>query len=428
MDFKENSTDYPFSTHINEIIEKKPNWLVRCGIGGMLFFLLLLLLAAWLVKYPDILVAKVDIVTPRPPIDILAKVNAPIKRIFEHKENDTVSKNGPILLLESTTNYGQFIQLKELFKKIRHQENKSPSTDWLDSLGGLQPSYNSFALARLNLQYYEEDRPFDKRIEGLKKIASGNTRSLRFTENYLGSSRKDFESKKTEFRRYKQLYEKDVISASEFEQVKQTLAQKEMGYANDHKSLNSERMNIANLEREILELELQQKEYEQQLKLTYQNAFNELKSQMEQWELQYLIKPPIKGRLSYFNNLNEGDFVTAGERILTIIPIQQDRLQAVGAFPSENAGKVKKGDKVVLKLDAYPYHEYGTVEGVIKRISEVPLENTYSIVIELPEKLLTNYNNKIDFKQRLTATADIITKDQSLLQRIFYQFENLFKN
>ena len=29
MEFKENSIKYPFSTHINEIIDKKPNWLIR---------------------------------------------------------------------------------------------------------------------------------------------------------------------------------------------------------------------------------------------------------------------------------------------------------------------------------------------------------------------------------------------------------------
>ncbi|NDV17432.1 HlyD family efflux transporter periplasmic adaptor subunit [Muricauda sp. TY007] len=427
MDFEENSTKHPFSPHINELIEKKPNWLIRCGIGGMLLLLLLFLVAAWLVKYPDVLVAKVTIVTPRPPIDILSKINAPIAKVFGHKENDTVSKNSPILLLESTTHYGQFLLLQETMGTIGAAD-KNDTRHWLDSLGSLQPAYNSFALARLRLEYYNRERPFDKRIESLKKIASGNTRGLRFVENYLGSSRKDFESKRTEFNRYKQLYDKGVISASEFEQVKQTLAQKEMGYANDHKALNSERLSIANLEREILELGLQQKEHEQQLQLAYQNTLNELKSQMEQWELQYLIKPPIKGKLSYFNNLNEGDFLASGERILTIIPLQQDKLQATGVLPSENAGKVKKGDKVVLKLDAYPYHEFGTVEGVVKRISEIPMENTYNIVIDLPQKLVTNYDNKIVFKQRLGATADIITKDQSLLQRVFYQFENLFRN
>lgn len=428
MNPEDNSTKYPFSTHINEIIEKKPNWLIRYGIGGMLFFLLLLLLAAWLVKYPDILVGKVDIVTPRPPVDVVTKINAPIAKIFGYAENDTVLKGSPILLLESTTNHGQFLRLKTYLRMTKLVESDVLEPKWLDSLGNLQPAYNSFSLALLNLHYYGKDRPFEKRIASLNKIALGNTKSLRFSENYLGSSQKDYDSKKTEFERYRKLFAKGVISASEFEQVKQTLAQKEMGFASDRRALNADRLNMANVEREILELELQQKEFEQQLQLTYQNARNELKNQMEQWELQYMVKPPIDGRLSYFNDLNEGDFVITGERILTIIPLKQERLQAVGTFPSENAGKVRKGDKVVLKLDAYPYHEYGTVRGAVKRISEVPVENAYSIVIDLPEKLTTNYDNKIVFKQRLTATADIVTKDQSLLQRIFHQFENLFKN
>lgn len=41
---------------------------------------------------------------------------------------------------------------------------------------------------------------------------------------------------------------------------------------------------------------------------------NELKSQLEQWESQYLISAPITGRLSFFNELHEGDFISAGER------------------------------------------------------------------------------------------------------------------
>ncbi len=428
MDHKGPLAEHPYSTHINEIIERKPNWLIRCGIGAMLFLLLLLLVAAWWISYPDIVMAKVDIVTPRPPVDVVAKVNAPIAKIFGYAENDTVAKGSPILLLESTTDHGQFLKLKKLLGTDNGFSGTTAASPWLDSLGGLQSAYNSFSLARLNLHYYEKDRPFDKRIASLNKIALGNTKSLRFSENYLGSSQKDYDSKKTEFERYRKLFAKGVISASEFEQVKQTLAQKEMGFASDRRALNADRLNMANVEREILELELQQKEFEQQLQLTCQNARNELKNQMEQWELQYMVKPPIDGRLSYFNDLNEGDFVITGERILTIIPLQQERLQAVGTFPSENAGKVRKGDKVVLKLDAYPYHEYGTVRGAVKRISEVPVENAYSIVIDLPEKLTTNYDTKIVFKQRLTATADIVTKDQSLLQRIFHQFENLFKN
>lgn len=87
-----------------------------------------------------------------------------------------------------------------------------------------------------------------------------------------------------------------------------------MSYANDHKNLNVERVSLANMEREIMELELQKTEYEQQLHSNYFKTLNELKSQLEQWESQYLISAPITGRLSFFNERHEGDFISAGER------------------------------------------------------------------------------------------------------------------
>ncbi|MGB5821347.1 MAG: HlyD family efflux transporter periplasmic adaptor subunit [Saonia sp.] len=425
---EENSIQHPLSTHINEIIEKKPNWLVRYGIGAMLFFLLLFLIGAWLVKYPDTIVGTVSIVTPRPPIDVVAKISAPILKKFSIYENDTLSRGKPILLLESTTSYRQLQQLEQVLVRDNPRGNLEHEWVWLDSLGNLQSLYNNFALATLTLKQYHQEQPHLKRINSLKNILSGNTNGLRFSKSHLKSSKADFDSKRKEYDRYRTLYKKGVIAASEFEQIKQTLLQKEMSYANDHRSLNSEHMSIAGLKREILELEIQKNEHEQQLQLNYQKALNELKSQIKQWESEYLISSPIAGRLSFFNTVNTGDFITAGEKILTIIPLQEDRLQAIGTFPVENAGKIKKGNRVTLKLDAYPYHEYGTVMGTVVRISEVPVENAYNIVIELPNGLLTNYEKTIVFKQRLTATADIITKDQSVLQRIFYQFENLFKN
>lgn len=425
---EKNSTKYQNSPYINQIIEKKPNWLIRYGVGAMLLFLLLFLAAAWLVKYPDTIVGQVNITTPRPPADVVAKISAPVERKFPLKEGDTLYKRMPILLMESTTSYLQIEQLYNDLSQTMPNEPLTLTNIWLDSLGSLQSVYNVYALAKLNLDYHYNNRPYNQRIESLEKIIDGNSNGLKYSNNYLKSSKKDYQLKQKERDRYETLFKKGVISASEFEQIEQTLLQKEMGYANDHKNLNSERISIANLKREIMELGLQKTEREQQLRSTYLTSLNELKSQVKQWESQYLITSPITGKLYFFDEINEGEFITAGEKVLTVIPFQEQKLQAVGMFPVANAGKVKKGNKVVLKLDAYPYHEFGTVEGKVTRISEIPVENLYSIVIDLPNGLSTNYKNKITFKQRLTATADIVTKDQSVLGRIFYQFENLFKN
>ncbi len=43
-------------------------------------------------------------------------------------------------------------------------------------------------------------------------------------------------------------------------------------------------------------------------------------------------------------------------------------------LPAEGAGKVEPGQKVNIRLDNYPYMEYGMLEGVISHISEIPDE------------------------------------------------------
>jgi len=47
--------------------------------------------------------------------------------------------------------------------------------------------------------------------------------------------------------------------------------------------------------------------------------------------------------------------------------------------------------------------------------------------IELPNGLQTSYKEKINFQQEMTGTADIITEDLRLLERLLYQFRDVFR-
>lgn len=421
---KKNPVQY--SPDINEIIEKKPHWLIRAGIGGMLFFLILIFILAWFIQYPEIISGGVYITTPRPPSDVVSRVSANVLQRFPLKENDTVVRGQPILLLESTTSYSQVLELRKNLNKTISDIIPMNNSAWLDSLGELQAAYNSHTLASRDLNYYALQQPFKKRINILKSVLHGNSQGLKFSQDYLANSKIDFESKQLEYKRFKRLFEKGVIAASEFEKVRQAIIQKEMGLLNDHKNLNTERISRVHLQGEIVELLLQKNEFEVQLQRNYIKTQKELKSRLEAWEAKYLICAPINGRLSFFNSIHKGDFVVSGERVMTIIPLQNQKLQAVGSFSVKNAGKIQKGNKVILKLHAFPYHEYGTIYGIVTRISEIPIENEYSIIIELPQGLRTNHEKVIRFKQRLTATADVVIKDRNVVQRIFYQFENFF--
>lgn len=428
---KKKNTPIATSPYIDEIIEKKPAWLIRFGIGAMLFFLILLLLAAWIVKYPDVISAKIYVSTPIPPIEVVAKVNGVITKSFYNADLDTIQKDYPIFLIKNNSNYEQVQELSKVIRRTNREMSFKTSIDsirWFDELGIIQQSYNEYMFAQLELQRYYKEQPLLQQIENLKRIIKGNKYIQKQSKKIVKTSKKDLALREKEYARYKKLFNKGVISASEYENTNQSLLQKEMGFVNDNKTYRRDNISIANLNSQLFDLQTKKIETERKLEQRLDIAKIELINRIKDWEDTYVISSPVNGRLSFFETLNEGDFITSGQQICTVIPTQKQSLEAKGRFSVVKAGKVKKQNKVIIKLDAYPYEEYGTIVGYVSQISEIPIDGEYSIRIELPDKLKTTYEHKIIFKQRLTGTADIITKDQSILRRMFNQFESLLKN
>ena len=67
------------------------------------------------------------------------------------------------------------------------------------------------------------------------------------------------------------------------------------------------------------------------------------------------------------------------------------------------------------------------VRARVKAISLVPENELYSLELEFPDGLRTNYNRNLEFSQSLQGTAEIITDDIQLLIRILNPLKALFK-
>ena len=100
-------------------------------------------------------------------------------------------------------------------------------------------------------------------------------------------------------------------------------------------------------------------------------------------------------------------------------------------MPANGMGKVKIGCDVIIKLDNYPYMEYGSVKGKVKAISLTPNSiktdnqgdtGSYLVLVDLPNELTTNYGTKLEFKYELKGTVEIITNSRRLMQRLFDNF------
>ncbi|MEB0279617.1 hypothetical protein [Mucilaginibacter sp. 10I4] len=113
--------------------------------------------------------------------------------------------------------------------------------------------------------------------------------------------------------------------------------------------------------------------------------------------------------------------------MFTIVPTHT---QLVGelTMPSYGIGKVKVGQDVIVKLDSYPFQEFGTIRGKVRSISMTSnttrgrdnrLINNYLIQVDLPSDLKTTYGIKLSLNYDLKGSADIITNDKRLIQRLF---------
>ncbi len=176
----------------------------------------------------------------------------------------------------------------------------------------------------------------------------------------------------------------------------------------------------------IQELDLQHRDNEQQLIIKIQGMYNTLKSSIALWEEKYLFMAPIAGKVEFQQFWTDNQFVQSGEPVFSIIPEEQ---VIVGQMylPTNGAGRVHTGQEVIIKLDDYPYMEYGTITGTVRNVSlathtlrtETGSKENYLVNVTLPRKLKTNYGTDLDFRFELKGTADIITNDRRLLERLF---------
>lgn len=156
-------------------------------------------------------------------------------------------------------------------------------------------------------------------------------------------------------------------------------------------------------------------------------AYDELKRSLTQWDQTYLLRSSINGTVSFQNFWGENQFIKPGEVIFTILPKQEDLLGRL-VVPAQNSGKIKPDQKVIIKLDNYPYQQFGVVEGKVKNISLSPdADGNYFVEISLPHDLKTSHNQEIEFNKEMRGTAEIVTENLRLIERFFYQFRKIFQ-
>lgn len=138
----------------------------------------------------------------------------------------------------------------------------------------------------------------------------------------------------------------------------------------------------------------------------------------------HVLRAPVGGVLLGFAGWSPGAQVVAGQSLGAISP--EGRLMVESKVSTRDIGLIRKGQRVRLQVDAYPYTHWGMLDGVVDSIGGDMLAPTtampgYFKVAIRPERpwLSLPDGTHGELRKGLTLTARYVVARRSLLQLLY---------
>lgn len=412
------------SPELQEVMSEIPGRFLRWGLFLFFAIILVILGVTWFINYPDIVTAPVTITTYNSPAPLVTKSGGKIEKLLVDNGED-VTTDQSVAIIENTAVYEDLLTLVEFLDTL------DDNPDWQNkvakyippenlSIGEIQTSYSRFVTYFFQFgEYLRQSYILSK----LKLFEQQIRNQQEYTAELLKQEKLSEEDLKLVLRSYERdsvLYHSSLhsITLSEYERSKQVLIQKKSAHSSLRASIKNNESSALKMKETRLDLQVQLDKELHQYILDLDDSYKMLTMAIDQWKDKYLVKSPVKGRITFTSYWNINQVIKAGEILATVIPDDPSRIIVRANVPVSGLGKVKTGQEVNIKLSGFPYMEYGVLKGKVSILSLVPAGDYYIAEIDLIGGLKSTYRINLDFINEMTGTADIITEDSRLIFRL----------
>ncbi|MEP5732051.1 MAG: HlyD family type I secretion periplasmic adaptor subunit [Sulfitobacter sp.] len=131
------------------------------------------------------------------------------------------------------------------------------------------------------------------------------------------------------------------------------------------------------------------------------------------------VRAPTRGTVNTVNVATIGAVVQPGAALIEIVPIDDRLLIEVDIRPQDVAF-IRPGEQASVKITAYDYLIYGSLQGSVKRIGADTIENAngeqfFRIVVETEQAYLGTEEDRLEIIPGMVASVDIQTGRKSVL-------------
>lgn len=296
------------------------------------------------------------------------------------------------------------------------------------SLGSIQNAYASFLKSLTDYRNFLSLNLYEQKVEATR-------RELQEYRNYIAHLNRQAELDKEQVRiastvhnREKKLFDEGLTAQSEYEEAKQTFLNKQQNREQLMTSLSSARIQEAQLQQSIIETQMEQSRESNNLNIALQTAYNELLVSINDWELTCLFISPASGILSYNHIWQKNQNVGSGDKVFSIVAKDPGNIIGKIKLPAGGSGKVMAGQRVNISVTGYPYMEFGFLTGKVTIVSLLAdEESAYTVTVSLPQDLCTSYGKQLEFKGELTGTAEVMTDERSVTERLLSPLRYLWE-
>ena len=412
------------SEEVQSIIDRMPThwvkWVALC-VGSLIGIIILL---GFLIQYPDTVDGQISVTGSIAPVRLVANSNGRIYLLVPDRSE--VEKGTVISYIESGTNYKHILTIETLLQKIDLSKVEQVVLPDTFMLGDVSLAYNSFVLSFMQYKRIVTSDIYETMQKNLLHQITTDEAVIANMEIELRLKNQVLETSRNQLSKDSVLFSIKGMSEQDYQRQRAAHLSLQETEISLQSSCLMKQSEVNRNKLEIQRIRLEESENNEKAVSEYLTRKNELSNALNLWKERYLQYAPIKGEVEYLGFWRNNSFIQSGQELFSIIPDKNNILGEV-MIPSFGAGKVKIGQTANVKINNYPYDEYGLLKGVVKSVSRITNKvqtkngtgDAYLVVVAFPEGTVTNFGKQLSLDFESKGTAEIITKRKQLIERLF---------
>lgn len=165
-----------------------------------------------------------------------------------------------------------------------------------------------------------------------------------------------------------------------------------------------------------------------------QKDFKSLSNELNKYQLMQQaqsLSAPLSGFVQSLSVHTIGAVVTPAQVLMQIIP-KDSPLEVNAMISNKDIGYVHEGQKVQVKIDTYPFTEYGLLTGEIVEISDDAIDDqqlglVFKVIAKLDSTTLHKQGKDFPIRSGMTVTVEVKTGERRIIEYFLSPLTKAFK-